>query len=97
MAANKTDLVLEVHSLLDSQEVELSKKDSTKVVDAVLDSIIKLTNEKDKLQLTGFGNFEARERAARDGRNPSTGETIQIEAKRVPAFKAGKTFKDTIK
>ncbi|MDT0160290.1 HU family DNA-binding protein [Bacillus sp. AG4(2022)] len=97
MAANKTDLVNAVQELLASQEVEFNKKDSTKLVDAVIDSIIGLTGETGKLQLVGFGTFEVKERAARLGRNPQSGQEIQIEAKRVPTFKSGKAFKDFVK
>ncbi|MNF99440.1 DNA-binding protein HU 1 [compost metagenome] len=95
--ANKTDLVNEVYALVQEQEVEISKKDTTKVVDAVLDAIIGLTGEHEKLQLVGFGNFEARTRKARKGHNPQD-PTIEIDIpeKRVPAFKPGKHFKDFI-
>lgn len=65
----------------------LSKKDATKAVDAVFDSILEALKQGDKVQLIGFGNFEVRERAARKGRNPQTGEEIEIAASKVPAFK----------
>lgn len=97
MAANKNDLVLGVKESLASQELELNKKDAEKAVNAVLDTIIGLTGEAGKLQLIGFGNFEVRERAARKGRNPQTGEEIEIAASKAPAFKAGKAFKDFVK
>lgn len=95
--ANKTDLVKEVQKLLNEKELNLSKKDTTTVVDAVLDTIIGLTGESGKLQLIGFGNFEVRERSARKGRNPATGEEIEIAETRIPAFKAGKAFKEFVK
>lgn len=95
--ANKTDLVVEVQKLVTEKELELSKKDTTTVVDAVIDSIIGLTGEAGKLQLIGFGNFEVKERAARVGRNPQDGSEIQIDAKRVVTFKPGKAFKEFVK
>lgn len=97
MAANKTDLVNAVQELLDSKELKLTKKESTLVVDSVIDRIIGLTGEVGKLSLVGFGNFEVRERAARKGRNPQSGEEIEIAASNVPAFKAGKAFKEFVK
>jgi DNA-binding protein HU-beta len=89
---NKTDLVNVV-----SEKAEISKKDAAKAVDAVFDSIIEALANDDKVQLIGFGNFETRERSARKGRNPQTGEEIEIAASKVPAFKPGKQFKDAIK
>lgn len=97
MAANKKDLELAVHELLAQKEVNVSKKDTIVIVDAVIDSIIGLTGESGKLQLVGFGNFEVRERAARKGRNPQTGDEIDIAASKVPAFKPGKAFKEFVK
>lgn len=95
--ANKTDLVNEVQALLVTKELELNKKETGVVVDAVLDTIIGLTGESGKLQLVGFGGFEVRERAARKGRNPATGEEIDIDASKGIGFKAGKSFKEFIK
>ncbi len=63
----------------------------------MIETVIEAVSAGDKVQLIGFGTFEARERAAREGRNPSTGEVIQIPATKVPAFKAGKAFKDMVK
>jgi DNA-binding protein HU-beta len=80
-----------------SEQAELSKKDAIKAVDAVLDSITAVLNSGDKIALVGFGNFEARERAARKGRNPQTGEEIYIAATKVPTFKPGKKLKDAVK
>ncbi|WP_299831269.1 HU family DNA-binding protein [uncultured Metabacillus sp.] len=99
--ANKTDLVKAVQGLveeaLSEKEISVNKKEATAIVDAVLDSIVDLTNEQDKLQIVGFGNFEARTRKARKGHNPQD-PTVEIEIpeKRVPAFKPGKTFKETV-
>lgn len=89
---NKTDLVNLV-----AEKAEISKKDATKAVDALFDGIVEALAAGDKVQLIGFGNFETRERAARKGRNPQTGEEIEIAASKVPAFKPGKQFKDSIK
>ncbi len=89
---NKTELINAV-----AEASELSKKDATKAVDAVFESILETLKKGDKVQLIGFGNFEVRERAARKGRNPQTGEEIEIPASKVPAFKPGKALKDAVK
>lgn len=89
---NKSDLIEAVR-----EASGLTKKDSEKAIDAVLDGIAEAMAKGDKVQLVGFGTFEVRERKAREGRNPSTGETIQIAAKKVPAFKPGKALKDQVK
>ncbi|CAM4061746.1 MULTISPECIES: HU family DNA-binding protein [Bacillaceae] len=89
---NKTELINAV-----AEASELSKKDATKAVDAVFDSILNALKDGDKVQLIGFGNFEVRERAARKGRNPQTGDEIEISASKVPAFKPGKALKDAVK
>jgi DNA-binding protein HU-beta len=88
---NKTELINQVAELS-----ELSKKDATKAVEAVFDTILEALKNGDKVQLIGFGNFEVRERAARKGRNPQTGEEIEIPASKVPAFKPGKALKDAV-
>ena len=85
---NKTELIAKVAELTD-----LSKKDATKAVDAVFDAISDALQTGDKVQLVGFGNFEVRERQARKGRNPQTGEEIEIAASKMPAFKPGKAPK----
>ena len=89
---NKTDLITAV-----SESANLTKKEAGVAVDAVFESIQKSLANGEKVQLIGFGNFEVRERAARKGRNPQTGEEIQIPASKVPAFKAGKALKDSVK
>lgn len=88
---NKTDLVNVV-----SQETELKKKDVEAVLNATLDAIMNALKEGDKVQLIGFGNFEVKESAEREGRNPQTGETMKIAACKAPKFKAGKALKDAI-
>jgi len=73
-----------------------SKAAASAAVDAVLDSITGALKQGDKVQISGFGTFEVRDRAARQGRNPQTGATIQIAASKAPAFKAGKALKDAV-
>ncbi len=87
----KTDLIAAV-----AEQSGLSKKDAEKAVNAALDTIIKAVAEGDKIQLTGFGTFEQRQRNARTGVDPRTGNSIEIPASKVPAFKAGKAFKDIV-
>ncbi|WDL99667.1 HU family DNA-binding protein [Alicyclobacillus sp. ALC3] len=89
---NKTELVQAV-----SERAELSKKEASAAVDAVFDVISEALGNGEKVQLVGFGNFEIRERAARSGRNPQTGETIEIAASKIPAFRAGKTLREGIR
>ena len=86
---NKTELVAAVE-----EKAEISKKDADSAVNAVIESIIEAVASKDKVQIVGFGTFEARERKEKIGKNPRTGEEIKIAASVVPAFKAGKAFKD---
>ena len=83
--ANKAELINQV-----AEATELSKKDATPVVEAVFEAIQSNLSEGEKVQIIGFGTFEVRDRAARKGRNPQTGEEIQIPATKVPAFKPGK-------
>lgn len=90
--ANKAELIEKVVAATD-----LTKKDASKAVDAVLDSIQEELANGEKVQLIGFGTFEVRERAARKGRNPQTNEEIEIPASKVPAFKPGKALKDAVK
>jgi DNA-binding protein HU-beta len=89
---NKTELVNAV-----ATQSELSKKDTTKAVDVLFETISNVLAKEEKIQLIGFGTFEVRERAARTGRNPQTGEEIQIAASKVPAFKPGKELKEAVK
>ena len=80
-----------------AEKANLSKKDAEKAVNATLDAIAEGLKNDGKVQLVGFGTFEVRERAERTGLNPATGETIQIAACKVPAFKAGKNLKELVK
>ncbi len=79
-----------------AEKAEMTKKDAEKAVNAVLEAIEEALKRGEKVQLVGFGTFEVRERAARTGRNPQTGEEIQIAACKVPAFRAGKALKDAV-
>ena len=88
---NKADLVNHV-----SARTDLTKTDVAQVVDALIETIIDSVVEGKKVSILGFGSFEPRERSARQGLNPKTGEKIKIEAKRVPAFTAAKLFKDRV-
>ena len=88
---NKTELAAAV-----AAKTELSKKDAEAAVNAVLASITDALAEGDKVALVGFGTFEVAERAAREGRNPLTGEKITIAASKNPKFKAGKALKDAV-
>ncbi len=88
---NKTELIAAV-----AEKTELSKKDVEKALKAFTDVVAEQLKSGDKVQLVGFGTFEVSERAAREGRNPQTGETMQISASKAPRFKAGKALKDMI-
>lgn len=88
---NKTELVSAV-----AEQAQISKKDAEKAVSAVVDTITGALKGGDKVQLVGFGTFEVRQRDARQGKNPRTGEVIAIPATKAPAFKAGKALKDAV-
>lgn len=88
---NKTDLVAAM-----AEKAEVSKKDAEKVLKAFTDVVADALKNGDKVQLVGFGTFEVSERAAREGRNPQTGETMKIEASKAPKFKPGKALKDEV-
>jgi len=88
---NKNDLVALV-----ADAAGLSKVDATKAVDAVFDGIINSLKKGDEVRLVGFGTFAVAERAASEGRNPRTGEKIDIPASKQPKFKPGKTLKDAL-
>ena len=79
-----------------ASKAELTKKDAGKALDALIEVIQQALIENDKVQFVGFGTFEVRERAARTGRNPQTGEEIKIAASKVPAFKPGKALKEAV-
>ena len=79
-----------------SEKAGLTKKDTAAVVDTILETIVDSLKRGEKVAFVGFGTFEAKTRKAREGRNPATGETIQIPERTVPAFKAGRAFKDAL-
>ena len=88
---NKTEFIAAV-----AEKAEISKKDSEKALKAFVDVVTEQLKAGDKVQLVGFGTFEVSERAAREGRNPQTGETMEIKASKTPKFKAGKALKDAV-
>ena len=88
---NKTELVNAV-----AEKADFSKKDADKAVAAVLDSITDALAQGDKVQIVGFGTFEVRARAEKQGRNPKTGEAMIVPASNLPAFKAGKGLKEAV-
>jgi len=89
---NKKELITSI-----SEKTELTKKDVELVLNAFIETIEETLENGEKVQLTGFGTFEPRQRKARTGRNPKTGEELEIPASVVPAFKVGKAFKERIK
>ena len=86
---NKTELVAAM-----AEQTNLSKKDAEAALKAFVDVVSEELKKGEKVQLVGFGTFEVSERAAREGRNPQTGETMEIKASKAPKFKAGKALKD---
>lgn len=90
--AKKADLINNV-----AEKTGLTKKDATAAVEALFETVTETLAKGDRVQVIGFGSFEVRDRAARKGRNPQTGEEIEIPATKVPAFKAGKALKDAVK
>jgi len=87
----KTELIDQV-----AEKSGLTKKESGKAVDAIMAAMTEALAGGEKVQLVGFGSFEVRERGARTGRNPQTGEAITIEARKVPVFKPGKALKGAV-
>ena len=88
---NKAELVDAI-----SEKIDTSKRETDTILTAVLEEIMAAVASDNKVTLVGFGSFEPRERQAREGRNPKTGETMTIPATRVPAFSVGKSFKDKV-
>ncbi len=89
---NKAELVGVV-----AEKAGMNRKDADKAVNTVFESIVESLGNGEKVQVLGFGTFDVRERKSREGRNPATGEAIQIPAAKVPAFKAGKMLKERVK
>ncbi|MBQ1917322.1 MAG: HU family DNA-binding protein [Lachnospiraceae bacterium] len=88
---NKTELVTEI-----AEKADTSKKEAEVVLRAFTDVVTEQLKKGEKIQLVGFGTFEVAERSARTGRNPQTGEEMQIAASKAPKFKAGKALKDAV-
>ena len=89
---NKADIISKVHEVLDT-----TKADAERAVDAVFGSIEEAMKDGAQVSIAGFGIFEAKMRAAREARNPRTGETVKVPAMRVPKFRAAKALKDAVK
>ena len=87
----KADLIEEV-----SRVVEMTRKDSEVIVESIFESIVRALHSGDKIEIRGFGSFRTRERQARIGRNPKTGERVDVPAKRIPFFKPSKELKDLV-
>ena len=88
---NKTELIAAI-----AEKTELSRKDAEKALKAFTEVVEEELKKGEKIQLVGFGTFEVSERAAREGRNPATGESMVIKASKAPKFKAGKALKDLV-
>ena len=88
---NKTELIAAV-----AEKADISKKDAEKAMKAFVEVVTEQLKNGDKVQVVGFGTFEVSERAAREGRNPHTGEPMPIAASKAPKFKAGKALKDAM-
>lgn len=88
---NKAELIAAV-----AENADMTKKDAEKAVKAFIDVVTEELKKGEKVQIVGFGTFKVSERAAREGRNPHTGETMMIKASKAPKFEAGKAFKDAL-
>ncbi|MDR5611154.1 HU family DNA-binding protein [Arsenophonus sp.] len=89
---NKTELINQI-----ADKTSLTKKDSEKALNVFIETVTEELKAGNDVQLVGFGSFQVKQRAAREGRNPQTGKVIQIAASNVPSFKAGKTLKEAVK
>ena len=88
---NKTEII---EAMADSADI--SKAAAGRALDGMVEAIVNSMKQGEQVSLVGFGTFSVRDRAAREGRNPQTGETIQIKASKIPSFKAGKGLKDAL-
>ncbi|QBY46349.1 HU family DNA-binding protein (plasmid) [Arsenophonus nasoniae] len=88
---NKTELINQI-----AEKADLTKKDAKKALNALIETVTEALKAGDEVQLVGFGSFQVKQRAAREGRNLQTGEIIQIASANVPSFKAGKTLKEAV-
>ncbi|WGO82161.1 HU family DNA-binding protein [Arsenophonus apicola] len=89
---NKTELINQI-----AEKADLTKKDSEKALNAFIETVTESLKSGNSVQLVGFGSFQVKQRAAREGRNPKTGEALKIAASNVPSFKAGQKLKDAVK
>jgi DNA-binding protein HU-beta len=89
---NKTELINQI-----AEKADLTKKDSEKALNAFIEAVTESLKSGNSVQLVGFGNFQVKPRAAREGRNPKTGEALKIAASNVPSFKAGQKLKEAVK
>lgn len=87
----KADLIEEV-----ARVVEFTRKESEVIVEAIFDSVVKALRSNDKIEIRGFGSFRTRQRQSRIGRNPKTGDRVEVPAKRIPYFKPSKELKDLV-
>ncbi|MDR5615372.1 HU family DNA-binding protein [Arsenophonus sp.] len=88
---NKTEVINQI-----AEKADLTKKDSEKALNAFIETVTEALKAGDDVQLVGFGSFQVKQRAAREGRNPQTGKALKIAATNVPSFKAGKTLKEAV-
>jgi DNA-binding protein HU-beta len=89
---NKTELINQI-----AEKADLTKKDSEKALNAFIETVTESLKSGNSVQLVGFGSFQVKQRAAREGRHPQTGKAIKIVASNIPSFKAGKTLKEAVK
>jgi integration host factor subunit beta len=87
----KAELIEEV-----SRVVEITRKDSEVIVEAIFDSVVRSLKNNEKIEIRGFGSFRTRQRQSRIGRNPKTGERVEVPSKRIPYFKPSKELKDLV-
>ena len=87
----KAELIEEV-----SRAVEMTRKDSEQIVDTIFDSVVRALRSGDKIEIRGFGSFRTRQRKARTGRNPKTGDKVEVPPKKIPYFKPSKELKDLV-
>ncbi|WGM13884.1 HU family DNA-binding protein (plasmid) [Arsenophonus nasoniae] len=88
---NKTEIINQI-----AEKADLTKKDSEKALNAFIETVTEALKSCNDVQLVGFGSFQVKQRAAREGRNPQTGKPLKIAAANVPSFKAGKTLKEAV-
>lgn len=93
---NKKELIVKIAERMTTEEKKVTQKAAGEYLDAITEVVMEALSEGVEVKISGFGTFSVTERAAREGRNPMTGETIQIEAKKSPKFKAAKALKEAV-